>query len=395
MWRGAWRLDLGDATQIPVGELLRAEVTTGKDTAGVIVHAVFGAIARVWAGSLNRLRYSGVTMTLASTKTMRRALECKDYSKGAARFTGPTPQALRVARALDWDGTTPWRKMWAAGWAAAWPPAVRGYWWTLTSGTRYFAVQRRAYDRDNAGCVLCSVDGGSFTPMDTILHMTQCPAYSALWRSVVDVLAVGGMAILPANVLRFALYGQGATRAADVHTLVRGSIIAALQHVRGTSLAAAINGQHAHRNPQDAVDVFRAAMRRHIELDYCIPTIRDPRTTCTGPPCDLLPALPLPSSGGGSCDCDGVVLHAHTRPCTPCANPAMHPTANPALPLLCRQHPCGRAGEPHRTRRWEGGGASTFNDPRIRQADPRKSAVTARCQRISPPSTTYPLPSRS
>ena len=116
--------------------------------------------------------------------------------------------------------------MWAAGWAAAWPPTVRGYWWTLTSGTRYFAARRRAYDRDNAGCVMCSVDGGSFNPMDTILHMTQCPTYSAMWRSAADVLAVGGVDVLPAHVLRYALYGQGVARAADVPTLVSGSIIA-------------------------------------------------------------------------------------------------------------------------------------------------------------------------
>ena len=183
-------------------------------------------------------RYHGVTLTLASTKTMRRALECKDYNKGVARFMGPTTQALRVAWTLDWAGTSPWRTMWVAGWAAAWPPSVRGYWWTLASGTRYFAAMRRAYDYEHAGRVLCATDGGTFTPMDTILHLTQCPSYSALWSGASAVLAVGGQDILPAHVLRFAIYGHGDARAADVTTLVRGSIIAAIQHVRSKALAA-------------------------------------------------------------------------------------------------------------------------------------------------------------
>ena len=162
----------------------------------------------------------------------------------------------------------PWRVMWSAGWAAAWPPEVRECWWTIASGTRYFAGARRAYDRVNAGCKMCEAAYGAGGALDTLDHMTVCPTYAPLWASIVVVLGLVGTRIPATIVLRFVVYG--AARAAT--TLIRGAALEAVRCARNRSLSAAANGGLVYVDPFTVVRSFRDELRRHMQLDYCVAT---------------------------------------------------------------------------------------------------------------------------
>ena len=271
-WRGAWRLDLTGTTDLRVDALKRADVSTRSTQAGVAVQIVFGAMDRVWAGGLNRIRYKGSTLACVKTRVMRQALQATAYCVAGRVFTGPTARASKVARVLDWDMGLPWRAMWSAGWAAAWPPEVREYWWTLTSGTRYFAGARRAFDPASSGCKLCEATYGRSHAADTLDHMVACPVYSQLWDSVAAVLILIGVRTAPANVLRTLLYGVGYARPADAVTLIRGAAIAAVRSTRNQSLSAAANGGMVRIRPSTIVRTFRDEVRRHVQLDYCVAT---------------------------------------------------------------------------------------------------------------------------